>query len=85
MARWEEDEGYCWCKTARFGRLAGIKELVVVICPPDLSDEGWGFQALDEGDYEAMESGERLHEDYGFTTEKAVIDYVENDYVGNLL
>lgn len=85
MAEWIEDEGYSGCKTARFGKLAGIKELAVVICPPDFSDDGWGYQAFDESDWDAIESGECLYEDYGFASEAEVIDYIENDYVAGLM
>lgn len=68
---WNRDEGYSGCKTKRFG------EIAVVICPPDFSGEGWGYQAFDESDEEAMMYGEIMAEDYGFANEWSVIDHVE--------
>lgn len=70
MTKWEKDEGYCGCKTARFG------EVAVVICPPEYG-MGWGYQAFDESDEEALMYGERMAEDYGFASEQAVIEFVE--------
>ena len=70
-AEWKKDEGYSGCKTARFG------EIAVVLCPPDWNGEGWGYQAFDESDEEAMMYGEIMAEDYGFASEQAVIEHVE--------
>lgn len=72
MVKWEKDEGYSCCKTARFG------EIAVVIVPPDWPSDGWGYQAFDESDEDAMRCGERYSEDYGFASEQAVVEYVES-------
>lgn len=73
MAKWERNDGYSGEKTAYFGDLA------VVICPPDFNDDGeWGYQAFNESDWEAVESGEREYEGYGFESEEAVMKYVES-------
>lgn len=68
---WKNDEGYCGCKTARFG------ELAVVICPPEYRNGTWGYQAFDESDEEAIMYGEVEYEGYGFASEQKVIEYVE--------
>lgn len=70
-ADWSRDDGYCGCKTARFG------ELAVVICPPEFNDS-WGYQAFDESDEWAVEHGEIAYEDYDFISEEAVMAYVES-------
>ena len=69
-ATWKEDMGYSGCKTARFG------EIAVVICPPEFGS-GWGYQAFDESDYDAVCYGETVAEDYGFASEQHVMRYVE--------
>lgn len=67
IAKWEKDEGYSCCKTARFGNIA------VVICPPEYGS-GWGYQAFDED----ICSCEPDYEEYGFKSEAEVINYVES-------
>lgn len=71
MAQWKRNDGYSGCKTAYFGDFA------VVICEPDHTGDGWGYQAFDESDEEAMEYGECAYERYGFDSEAAVIEFVE--------
>lgn len=78
MARWERDEGYSGCKTTRFGNHA------VVICPPDFTEDGWGYQVFDESDWDAVESGDREYEGYGFKNERAVMEFV-GEYVAYCL
>ena len=68
---WRADDGYCGCLTKRWG------EIAVVICPPEFSDGGWGYQAFDESDEEAMAYGEREYEDYGFASLDEVVEFVE--------
>ena len=70
-AVWNKDEGYCGCKTARFGSIA------VVVCPPDFSGS-WGYQAFDESSWDAVESGATCAEGFGFESEQSVIEYVED-------
>lgn len=67
---WKADEGYSGCMTKRWG------EVAVVICPPEYGS-GWGYQAFDESDEEAMAYGERAFEDYGFASLDKVIEHVE--------
>lgn len=77
MAKWERDEGYSGCETARFGDTA------VVIVPPEFSDaDGWGYQAFDEADEAAMEYGETEAEEYGFSNRDAVVAFVESNMEG---
>lgn len=66
MAEWTRDDGYSGCKTARFG------EVAVVLCPPEY-EGGWGYQAFDESD----DDPEIMSEDYGFASERAVVEFVE--------
>jgi hypothetical protein len=74
MTKWTKDDGYCGCETAYFG------ETAVVICPPELSDDGWGYQVFDESNEEAVERGEYEHAGYGFRSEAAVKRFVERCY-----
>lgn len=71
MAQWKRNDGYSGCKTAYFGDLA------VVICEPEHTGDGWGYQAFDESDWQAVESGECEYEGYGFKTEAQVMEFVE--------
>lgn len=68
---WKADEGYSGCMTKRCG------EVAVVICPPELGDGGWGYQAFDESDEEAMTYGEIAFEDYGFANLAKVVEFVD--------
>lgn len=68
---WKADDGYSGCMTKRWG------EVAVVICPPELGDGGWGYQAFDESDDEAMMYGEQAFEDYGFASLVKVVEHVE--------
>lgn len=70
--KWERDEGYSCCETARFGDVA------VVICPPEGESGRWGYQAFDESDERAMAYGETIAEDYGFGSKADVKLYVED-------
>ena len=72
MTKWNRNDGYSGCKTAYFGDIA------VVICPPEYSDDGWGYQAFDESNEAAVESGEFEYEEYGFKSERDVMEYVED-------
>ena len=72
MAQWKRNDGYSGCKTAYFGNMA------IVICEPkDTKDGSWGYQAFNEDDEQAMEYGECEYEDYGFKSERSVINYIE--------
>ena len=72
MTKWEKNDGYSGCKTAYFGDLA------VVICPPEYSGDGWGYQAFDESDPLAADAIECEYEEYGFKSERDVMEYVED-------
>lgn len=68
---WKADEGYSGCMTKRWG------ELAVVICPPELGDGYWGYQAFDESDEQAMRCGEVAFENYGFASLDKVVEFIE--------
>ena len=67
---WKADEGYSGCLTKRWN------EIAVAICPPEYGS-GWGFQAFDESDDDAIMYGEVANEGYGFPTMESAISYVE--------
>lgn len=53
-ATWSANDGYSGCQTAYKGDFA------IVICPPDFAGGRWEIQVFDEGNEDAMESGETL-------------------------
>ena len=71
MLDWTRDPGYSGEETARAGRYA------IVICPPDFTDGGWGFQVFDEDDDEALENGETMARAEGFRDAGAVKEFLE--------
>lgn len=75
MAEWKRNDGYSGCKTAYFGDIA------IVICEPEPNGT-WGYQAFDEGGWDAVETGECEYEGYGFKSEHDVIAYVGDAMAG---
>ena len=67
---WKSDDGYSGCKTKYFGDYAAV------ICPNE--GDGWGYQVFDESNEDAIMHGEVEYEDYGFNSERAVMEFVEN-------
>lgn len=65
MMYWERDDGYSGEETARRGDFAAV------ICPPDITEERWGYQVFDEADDEALEHGEIYTDGYNLPTKEA--------------
>lgn len=74
---WHPNDGYSGCDTHYEGDIA------YVICPPDFSDDGWGVQVFDEADEDALDYGETMWEEYGFTSEQQAKEFAELSEFGS--